>query len=124
MAPLTDSWARPKHSRDWLYTSSYSFIESDFDLSRSLGVHTLIENVVSFVSGDVGNSPGFKEPEESMSTSPQASIIAMEQQQLRAEVSFNLKSFLIHHIFEFYGFLKTLSKFCLRVFFLFVFKIS
>lgn len=84
----------------------------------------MIENVVSFVSGDVGNSPGFKEPEESMSTSPQASIIAMEQQQLRAEVSFNLKSFLIHHIFEFYGFLKTLSKFCLRVFFLFVFKIS
>ncbi|OXB82040.1 UNVERIFIED_CONTAM: hypothetical protein H355_004123 [Colinus virginianus] len=83
--PLTDSWARLKHSRDWLYTSSYSFVESDFDLSRSLGVHTLIENVVSFVSGDVGNSPGFKEPEESMSTSPQASIIAMEQQQLRAE---------------------------------------
>lgn len=124
MEPLTDSWARLKHSRDWLYTSSYSFIESDFDLSRSLGVHTLIENVVSFVSGDVGNSPGFKEPEESMSTSPQASIIAMEQQQLRAEVSFNLKSFLIHHIFELYGFLKTLSKFFLRVFFLFVFKIS
>ncbi|PKU32893.1 hypothetical protein llap_16803 [Limosa lapponica baueri] len=54
-------------------------------MTRSLGVHTLIENVVSFVSGDVGNSPGFKEPEESMSTSPQASIIAMEQQQLRAE---------------------------------------
>lgn len=121
MEPLTDSWARLKHSRDWLYTSSYSFVESDFDLSRSLGVHTLIENVVSFVSGDVGNSPGFKEPEESMSTSPQASIIAMEQQQLRAEVSFNLKSSLIHHIFEFYGFLKTFSKFCLRVFFLFFF---
>lgn len=84
--PLSDSWARLKHSRDWLYSSSYSFVESDFDLSKSLGVHTLIENVVSFVSGDVGNSPGFKEPEESMSTSPQASIIAMEQQQLRAEV--------------------------------------
>lgn len=95
MEPLSDSWARLKHSRDWLYTSSYSFVESDFDLSRSLGVHTLIENVVSFVSGDVGNSPGFKEPEESMSTSPQASIIAMEQQQLRAEVSFNLITFLI-----------------------------
>uniref|UniRef100_A0A7M4EPI1 HECT-type E3 ubiquitin transferase n=1 Tax=Crocodylus porosus TaxID=8502 RepID=A0A7M4EPI1_CROPO len=84
--PLSDSWARLKHSRDWLYSSSYSFVESDFDLSKSLGVHTLIENVVSFVSGDVGNSPGFKEPEESMSTSPQASIIAMEQQQLRAEL--------------------------------------
>ncbi|KAJ7425197.1 hypothetical protein WISP_24460 [Willisornis vidua] len=83
---LSDSWVRLKHSRDWLCTASYSFLESDFDLSRSLGVHTLIENVVSFVSGDVGNSPGFKEPEESMSTSPQASIIAMEQQQLRAEL--------------------------------------
>lgn len=83
---LNDSWARLKHSRDWLCNSSYSF-ESDFDLTKSLGVHTLIENVVSFVSGDVGNAPGFKEPEESMSTSPQASIIAMEQQQLRAEVS-------------------------------------
>ncbi|KAM5242070.1 putative E3 ubiquitin-protein ligase HERC1 isoform 18-T27 [Hipposideros larvatus] len=82
---LSDSWARLKHSRDWLCNSSYTF-ESDFDLTKSLGVHTLIENVVSFVSGDVGNAPGFKEPEESMSTSPQASIIAMEQQQLRAEL--------------------------------------
>ncbi|XP_057578758.1 probable E3 ubiquitin-protein ligase HERC1 isoform X12 [Hippopotamus amphibius kiboko] len=82
---LSDSWARLKHNRDWLCNSSYSF-ESDFDLTKSLGVHTLIENVVSFVSGDVGNAPGFKEPEESMSTSPQASIIAMEQQQLRAEL--------------------------------------
>ncbi|MXQ86267.1 hypothetical protein E5288_WYG006562 [Bos mutus] len=81
---LSDSWTRLKHNRDWLCSSSYSF-ESDFDLTKSLGVHTLIENVVSFVSGDVGNAPGFKEPEESMSTSPQASIIAMEQQQLRAE---------------------------------------
>lgn len=83
---LSDSWARLKYNRDWLCNSSYSF-ESDFDLTKSLGVHTLIENVISFVSGDVGNAPGFKEPEESMSTSPQASIIAMEQQQLRAEVS-------------------------------------
>lgn len=95
MESLSDSWVRLKHSRDWLYTSSYSFVESDFDLSRSLGVHTLIENAVSFVSGDVGNSPGFKEPEESMSTSPQASIIAMEQQQLRAEVNFSLTTLLI-----------------------------
>lgn len=92
---LSDSWARLKHSRDWLCNSSYSF-ESDFDLTKSLGVHTLIENVVSFVSGDVGNAPGFKEPEESMSTSPQASIIAMEQQQLRAEVSL-WYLFLIRH---------------------------
>ncbi|XP_060031692.1 probable E3 ubiquitin-protein ligase HERC1 [Erinaceus europaeus] len=82
---LSDSWARLKQSRDWLCNSSYSF-ESDLNLTKSLGVHTLIENVVSFVSGDVGNAPGFKEPEESMSTSPQASIIAMEQQQLRAEL--------------------------------------
>ncbi|XP_028637266.1 probable E3 ubiquitin-protein ligase HERC1 [Grammomys surdaster] len=82
---LSDSWIRLKHTRAWFYNSSYSF-ESDFDLTKSLGVHTLIENVVSFVSGDVGNAPGFKEPEESMSTSPQASIIAMEQQQLRAEL--------------------------------------
>ncbi|XP_054985114.1 probable E3 ubiquitin-protein ligase HERC1 [Sorex araneus] len=83
--PLGGSWARLKHSRDWLCNASCSF-ESDFDLSKSLGVHTLIENVMSFVSGDVGSAPGFKEPEESMSTSPQASIIAMEQQQLRAEL--------------------------------------
>nr|XP_033775643.1 probable E3 ubiquitin-protein ligase HERC1 isoform X2 [Geotrypetes seraphini] len=82
---LNDSWTRLKHSRDWMYNSC-SFEESDFDLSKSFGVHTLIENIVSFVSGDVGNTPGFKEPEESMSTSPQACIIAMEQQQLRAEL--------------------------------------
>ncbi|XP_030044055.1 putative E3 ubiquitin-protein ligase HERC1 [Microcaecilia unicolor] len=82
---LNDSWTRLKHSRDWIYNSC-SFEESDFDLSKSLGVYTLIENIVSFVSGDVGNTPGFKEPEESMSTSPQACIIAMEQQQLRAEL--------------------------------------
>ena len=55
-------------------------------MSHSLGVHALIDNIVSFVSGDVGNAPAFKEPEESMSTSPQATILAMEQQQSRAEV--------------------------------------
>ncbi|KAH0619794.1 hypothetical protein JD844_014057 [Phrynosoma platyrhinos] len=82
---LSDSWTRLKH-RDWLYSSSYLFGESDFDFTKSIGVHTLIENVISFVSGDVGSSPGFKEPEESMSTSPQAYIIAMEQQQQRAEI--------------------------------------
>lgn len=43
--------------------------------------------MVSFISGDVGLAPAFKEPEESMSTSPQATILAMEQQQNRAEVS-------------------------------------
>lgn len=87
MEALSDSWTRLKHSRDWLYSSTCSFGESDIDFTKSVGVHTLIENVVSFVSGDVGNPPGFKEPEESMSTSPQAYIIAMEQQQQRAEVS-------------------------------------
>ncbi|XP_005987770.1 probable E3 ubiquitin-protein ligase HERC1 isoform X3 [Latimeria chalumnae] len=84
--PISDSWARLKHGRDRLYSSPHSFDESDFDLSRSLGVHNLIENIISFVSGDVGNTPGFKEPEENMSTSPQATIIALEQQQLRAEL--------------------------------------
>lgn len=43
--------------------------------------------MVSFISGDVGLAPAFKEPEESMSTSPQATILAMEQQQSRAEVT-------------------------------------
>ncbi|XP_058850990.1 probable E3 ubiquitin-protein ligase HERC1 isoform X1 [Acipenser ruthenus] len=84
--PLTDTWSRLKHSRDRLYNSSHSYRESDFDLTRSLGVHALIDNIVSFVSGDVGNTPAFKEPEESMSTSPQGTIIAMEQQQNRAEL--------------------------------------
>lgn len=42
--------------------------------------------MVSFISGDVGLAPAFREPEESMSTSPQAIILAMEQQQSRAEV--------------------------------------
>lgn len=57
-------------------------------MSRSLGIHALIDNMVSFISGDVGLAPAFKEPEESMSTSPQATILAMEQQQSRAEVLF------------------------------------
>lgn len=64
----------------------HPYEESDLDLSRSLGVHALIDNMVSFISGDVGLTPAFKEPEESMSTSPQAVILAMEQQQSRAEV--------------------------------------
>ncbi|MEE6524034.1 hypothetical protein FKM82_023230, partial [Ascaphus truei] len=77
--PPSDSWARLKHSRDGAF-------ESDLELGRSLGVHALIDNVVSFVSGDVGSTPGFKEPEEGMSSSPQACVSAMEQQQLRAEL--------------------------------------
>ncbi|XP_028981614.2 probable E3 ubiquitin-protein ligase HERC1 isoform X4 [Esox lucius] len=85
---LADSWFRVKHSRARLYGSPLyqSYDESDLDLSRSAGVHALIENIVSFISGDVGNSPAFKEPEEAMSTSPQGIILAMEQQQNRAEL--------------------------------------
>lgn len=83
---LAESWVRAKHSREHLYDLPGSYGDSDSDLSKSLGAHVLIENVVSFVSGDVGSSPAFKEPEESMSTSPQGTIIAMEQQQSRAEV--------------------------------------
>ncbi|KAI1904452.1 hypothetical protein AGOR_G00005790 [Albula goreensis] len=83
---LADSWFRVKHGRERPYGLARSYEESDLDLSRSLGVHALIENMVSFVSGDVGNAPAFKEPEEGMSTSPQGAIIAMEQQQSRAEL--------------------------------------
>lgn len=82
---LAESWFRAKLSRQQSYSSTYE--ESDLDLSRSLGIHALIDNMVSFISGDVGLAPAFKEPEESMSTSPQAIILAMEQQQSRAEVS-------------------------------------
>ncbi|XP_066448386.1 probable E3 ubiquitin-protein ligase HERC1 isoform X1 [Eleutherodactylus coqui] len=83
--PANDSWARLKHNRDWLYGLSCGF-DTETEHSKALGVHTLTDNVLSFVSGDVGSSPGFKEPEEGMSSSPQACIIAMEQQQLRAEL--------------------------------------
>lgn len=82
---LSDSWTRLKQ-RDWLSSSSCLFGESEVDFTKSAGIHTLIENMISFISGDVGSSPGFKEPEESMSTNPQAYIVAMEQQQQRAEV--------------------------------------
>lgn len=84
---VSDSWTRLKPGRDWLSSSTCSFGESDFDFSKSVGVHTLIENIVSFVSGDLIHTPSFKEPEESLSASPQAYLLAMEQQQLRAEVS-------------------------------------
>lgn len=83
---LAESWFRAKLSRQQSYSSAYSYEESELDLSRSLGIHALIDNMVSFISGDVGLTPAFKEPEESMSTSPQATILAMEQQQSRAEV--------------------------------------
>ncbi|KAF0022239.1 hypothetical protein F2P81_025501 [Scophthalmus maximus] len=84
---LAESWFRAKLSRQRSYSSAHSYEESDLDLSRSLGIHALIDNMVSFVSGDVGLAPAFREPEESMSTSPQATIVGMEQQQSRAEVS-------------------------------------
>ncbi|XP_047196036.1 probable E3 ubiquitin-protein ligase HERC1 [Hippoglossus stenolepis] len=83
---LAESWFRAKLSRQRSYGSAYSYEESDLDLSRSLGVYALIDNMVSYISGDVGLAPAFKEPEESMSTSPQATILAMEQQQNRAEL--------------------------------------
>ncbi|XP_028298817.1 probable E3 ubiquitin-protein ligase HERC1 isoform X3 [Gouania willdenowi] len=82
---LAESWFRAKLSRQRSYSSVHSYEESDQDLSHSLDTHALIDNMVSFISGDVGLAPAFKEPEESMSTSPQAIILAMEQQQNRAE---------------------------------------
>ncbi|KAL1007751.1 hypothetical protein UPYG_G00091160 [Umbra pygmaea] len=85
---LADSWFRVKHSRDRLYGSPLyqSYDESELDLSHSMGIHALIENIVSFISGDLGTSPAFKEPEDGMSTSPEGTILAMEQQQNRAEL--------------------------------------
>ncbi|XP_047218559.1 probable E3 ubiquitin-protein ligase HERC1 isoform X5 [Girardinichthys multiradiatus] len=83
---LADSWFRSKLSHQRTYSLAHSYEESDLDLNRSLGIHALIDNMVSFVSGDVGLAPAFKEPEEGMSTSPQAAILAMEQQQSRAEL--------------------------------------
>ncbi|XP_066503891.1 probable E3 ubiquitin-protein ligase HERC1 isoform X4 [Hoplias malabaricus] len=85
----TDSstdWFGARLGREYFYNSPQSYEESDLDLSHMLGIHALIDNIVSFVSGDVGNVPTFKEPEEGMSTCPQATIIAMEQQQSRAEL--------------------------------------
>ncbi|XP_067298543.1 probable E3 ubiquitin-protein ligase HERC1 isoform X4 [Pseudorasbora parva] len=79
-------WFGGRSARECLYSSPHSYEESDIDLSQSLRLHALIENIVNFISGDVGNAPAFKEPEESVSTSPQAIIIAMEQQQSRAEL--------------------------------------
>lgn len=83
---LAETWFRAKLSRQRSYGSAHSYEESDLDLNCSLGVHALIDNMVSFISGDVGLAPAFKELEEGMSTSPQATILAMEQQQSRAEV--------------------------------------
>jgi len=83
---LAESWFRAKLSRQRSYGSALFYEEAELDLSRSLGVHALIDNTVSFVSGDVGLAPAFREPEESMSTGPQATVLAMEQQQSRAEV--------------------------------------
>ncbi|XP_041034512.1 probable E3 ubiquitin-protein ligase HERC1 isoform X1 [Carcharodon carcharias] len=83
---LRATWTRLKHSRDRPYGTSHWYNACDFDLNQSLGIHTFIENIVSFVSGGVGTSPGFKEPEENMSSNPQAILIAMEQQQLRSEL--------------------------------------
>ncbi|XP_034385564.1 probable E3 ubiquitin-protein ligase HERC1 isoform X2 [Cyclopterus lumpus] len=83
---LAESWFRAKLSRQRSYGSALFYEEAELELSRSLGVHALIDNMVSFISGDVGLAPAFKEPEESMSTGPQATVLAMEQQQSRAEL--------------------------------------
>ncbi|XP_037835872.1 probable E3 ubiquitin-protein ligase HERC1 isoform X2 [Kryptolebias marmoratus] len=83
---LAESWFRSRLSHQRRYSSAHSYEESDLDLNHSLGIHALIDNMVSFISGDVGLAPAFKEPEEGMSTSPQATILAMEQQQSRAEL--------------------------------------
>lgn len=83
---LADTWFRAKLSHQRSYGSANSYEESDLDLSHSLGVHALIDNMVSYTIGDVGPAPAFKELEEGMSTSPQAITLAMEQQQSRAEV--------------------------------------
>ncbi|XP_013856603.1 probable E3 ubiquitin-protein ligase HERC1, partial [Austrofundulus limnaeus] len=83
---LAESWFRSRLSHQRSYGSAHSYDESDLDLNRSLGVQALIDNMVSFMSGDVGLAPAFKEPEEGVSTSPQATILSMEQQQSRAEL--------------------------------------
>uniref|UniRef100_A0A1A7WGI3 HECT-type E3 ubiquitin transferase n=1 Tax=Iconisemion striatum TaxID=60296 RepID=A0A1A7WGI3_9TELE len=83
---LAESWFRSRLSHQRSYSSAQSYEESDLDLNHSLGIYALIDNMVSFISGDVGLAPAFKEPEEGMSTSPQATILAMEQQQSRAEL--------------------------------------
>ncbi|XP_041442593.1 probable E3 ubiquitin-protein ligase HERC1 isoform X2 [Xenopus laevis] len=83
--PTSDSWTRLKHTREWSFGSTCGF-DADVESGKILNVHTLVDNVLSFVSGDIGSSPGFKEPEEGMSSSPQACVVAMEQQQLRAEL--------------------------------------
>ncbi|KAJ3593562.1 hypothetical protein NHX12_005896, partial [Muraenolepis orangiensis] len=83
---LAESWFRAKLSRQRSYSSALSYEDSELELSCSLGVHALIDNMVSFISGDVGLAPAFREPDEGMSTSPQATALAMEQQQSRAEL--------------------------------------
>ncbi|TUG88269.1 putative E3 ubiquitin-protein ligase HERC1 [Bagarius yarrelli] len=84
--PDSADWFGRHSGRERLYSSPQSYEESDLDFSCTLHIHAVIDNIVSFISGDVGNTPGFKEPEDSMSTSPQATVVAMEQQQGRAEL--------------------------------------
>ncbi|XP_055518701.1 probable E3 ubiquitin-protein ligase HERC1 isoform X3 [Leucoraja erinacea] len=83
---LRTSWTWLKYSRDASYDTSPLSNTVEFDLNQSFGIHAFIDNVVNFVSGGVGTSPAFKEPEENMSSNPQAIIIAMEQQQMRSEL--------------------------------------
>ncbi|XP_061671695.1 probable E3 ubiquitin-protein ligase HERC1 isoform X2 [Syngnathoides biaculeatus] len=83
---LAESWFRAKLSCQRSYSAAYSDEESDRDLNHSNGIHALIDNMMSFINVDVCLTPAFNKPEESMSTSPQATILAMEQQQNRAEL--------------------------------------
>ncbi|XP_024118845.1 probable E3 ubiquitin-protein ligase HERC1 isoform X2 [Oryzias melastigma] len=83
---LAESWYRAKLSCQRGYCSVRSYEDSDLDLSRSLGIHAIIDNLVSYIICDVGLAPAFKDPDENMSTSPQATILTMEQQQSRAEL--------------------------------------
>ncbi|XP_028822113.1 probable E3 ubiquitin-protein ligase HERC1 [Denticeps clupeoides] len=53
---------------------------------RSDWFHALLENMVSFVTADVGNVPPFREPEQNMRTCPHTVITAMQQQQRRGEL--------------------------------------
>uniref|UniRef100_S4RUQ5 Uncharacterized protein n=1 Tax=Petromyzon marinus TaxID=7757 RepID=S4RUQ5_PETMA len=47
---------------------------------------TLVETLSGFITGDLAQSPGLREPEEGRSSNPHLLAIAMEQQQTRAEL--------------------------------------
>ncbi|XP_029961368.1 LOW QUALITY PROTEIN: probable E3 ubiquitin-protein ligase HERC1 [Salarias fasciatus] len=83
---VAESWLRAKLSRQRSAGSAPSFEDWAVERGGSPGALALVDNAASFVSGDVGLAPGFREPEDGMSTSPQAVVLAMERQQSRAEL--------------------------------------